>query len=283
MKNIVVLYHNNCDDGFGAAWAAWKKFKNKASYVGVDHQALPPTGLKNKIVYFVDFCYTNPKVMEKIFKENKQVVIIDHHVSQIDVAKKFSTEFVYGDKNSGSVLTWKYFHPGKPAPRFLRHIEDIDLWKFKLPHTKEFIASIEASDCNFSSWDKYVADFENPKKRKKYLEEGKAIVKYQNYLVKLFGNAARPVVIDGQKAFAINSAILDSELGNYLYRKHKAIGIVWYYKNGKEIKVSLRSGDGIDVSKIAKKFGGGGHKAASGFMYKVNFKFPWKNKKAKMK
>ena len=279
MKSIVVLYHNNCDDGFGAAWAAWKKFKNKASYVGVDHQALPPTGLKNKTIYFVDFCYTNPKAMEKIFKENKQVVIIDHHVSQIDVAKKFSTEFVYGDKNSGSVLTWKYFHPKKAAPKLLKYVEDVDLWKFKLPRTKELVASLESNDYNFSNWGKIAKDFETAKGMKKYFDEGKAILKYRNYLVKFFGDMARPAKIDGQKAFVVNSPTLESELGNYLYEKHKAIGIVWHYKNGGKIKVSLRSGDGIDVSKIARKFGGGGHKLASGFIYKVDFKFPWHNKK----
>ena len=36
------------------------------------------------------------------------------------------------------------------------------------------------------------------------------------------------------------------------------------YKNGR-VKGSLRSRQGIDVSKIAQKFGGGGHRSASGF------------------
>ena len=43
--------------------------------------------------------------------------------------------------------------------------------------------------------------------------------------------------------------------------------LIWYYDHqDRIIKVSLRSfHDKIDVSEIAKEFGGGGHKKASGF------------------
>ena len=42
------------------------------------------------------------------------------------------------------------------------------------------------------------------------------------------------------------------------------------------ITVSLRSDGSVDVSKLAKKYGGGGHKAAAGFSFKVGRKAPWK-------
>ena len=32
-KKTVVLYHANCHDGFGGAFAAWKKFGDAADYV----------------------------------------------------------------------------------------------------------------------------------------------------------------------------------------------------------------------------------------------------------
>ena len=31
LKNIVVIYHADCRDGFGAAYAAWKKFGDRAT------------------------------------------------------------------------------------------------------------------------------------------------------------------------------------------------------------------------------------------------------------
>ena len=35
-KNSIVIYHKNCFDGYGAAWAAYKKYGNDAIYI-------PPT------------------------------------------------------------------------------------------------------------------------------------------------------------------------------------------------------------------------------------------------
>ena len=45
------------------------------------------------------------------------------------------------------------------------------------------------------------------------------------------------------------------------------VAMIWYYDHADRlIKVSLRSfHDTVDVSEVAKKFGGGGHKKASGF------------------
>src|SRR3989344_3599696 len=67
-KDIVVLYHSNCTDGFGGAWAAWKKFGDKAEYIGVIHQTPVPKGLKNKCIYSVDFTYPEPIVKKLILR-----------------------------------------------------------------------------------------------------------------------------------------------------------------------------------------------------------------------
>jgi nanoRNase/pAp phosphatase (c-di-AMP/oligoRNAs hydrolase) len=68
-----------------------------------------------------------------------------------------------------------------------------------------------------------------------------------------------------------------SETGNALVNKEKRIGIaiVWYSEGG-AIKVSLRSTDKFDVSKLAEKYGGGGHKKAAGFIIKDFKDIPWK-------
>src|SRR3989344_3757446 len=36
-KKIAVLYHGGCPDGFGGAYAAWKKFGNMAEYIPLKH------------------------------------------------------------------------------------------------------------------------------------------------------------------------------------------------------------------------------------------------------
>ena len=38
----VVIYHANCNDGFGAAYSAWKLLGNRAEYHAASHGAPPP-------------------------------------------------------------------------------------------------------------------------------------------------------------------------------------------------------------------------------------------------
>ena len=110
MKSIVILYHKNCFDGFGAAYAAWKKFKNKADYIGVEHQAPPPKNLKNKEVYMVDFSYP----LEQMKQISKQAIltVIDHHISA-EASAKCGQNYLYDLNHSGAVLSWQYFHAKK--------------------------------------------------------------------------------------------------------------------------------------------------------------------------
>lgn len=53
-------------------------------------------------------------------------------------------------------------------------------------------------------------------------------------------------------------------------------------KNGK-IKVSLRSRDGVDVAKVATKFGGGGHPSAAGFKMEGKIEGAFEKVKAELK
>ena len=80
----------------------------------------------------------------------------------------------------------------------------------------------------------------------------------------------------GYEVIAVNSPrIFRSQIGMLLAQKMPPFGIVWNRRNG-QISVSLRSVGKFDVSKIAKKFDGSGHKNAAGFTLAGNAKLPWK-------
>jgi nanoRNase/pAp phosphatase (c-di-AMP/oligoRNAs hydrolase) len=274
-KKIIVIYHKNCLDGFSSAWTAWKKFGNRAEYIPTVHQTPPPTGLKDKEVYMLDFSYSEP-VMESIKKIAKRVTVIDHHVSQKD-AIKISDEYVYAVKNSGAVLSWNYFFPGKKMPKLFSYVEDKDIWKFALSGTNELLAAVETVNFDFKAWSKLVSDFNDAKKRKKYFDKGAAIIEFSNKNIDSIANNAEKVTLDGKKCLAVNSPIFVSEIGHILATRAKGMGIVWC-KKGNKIKVSLRGDGKVDVSKVAAKYGGGGHKGASSFSFEIKgpIKFPWK-------
>ncbi len=274
MKDIVILYHANCTDGFGAAFAAWKKFGDKATYLPVEHQVPPPEGLKDKTIYMVDFCYKAP-VLKKLTKANREVVVLDHHIGAKDDMKE-ATSYVFQNDHSGSVIAWKYFHPGRKTPRLLLHVEDTDLWKFKVLHTREVSAALELVPFDFKIWDRLAKSFELPAARKKFIEKGENIREYQMAVVKRVVLKAQEVEFEGYRTFVANSPILASEIGHTLVLKKPPIAIVWS-ADRKRINVSLRSDGSVDVSVLAKKYGGGGHRSASGFAFPLSKKFPWKN------
>ena len=274
-KKIVVLYHGNCTDGFTGAWAAWKKFGNKAQYIGVKHSAPPPAGITDKdAVYMIDYTYPW-KYLSKIIKDNKRVTSVDHHISAKENTEK-TFQYSYALNNSGAVLAWKYFHPEKKVPVISRHVEDIDIWKFKLPRTREIFAYMDLFDYDFKTWDKLAKKLENPKTRKQVIKDGTIALLHEDRLVdRLVANNAELVKFEGIKAYAINSPNFPSQLGHRLVLKLPPIGIVWHEKADK-INVSLRSDGNTDVAKLAGKYGGGGHKAASAFTVPKGSKLPWK-------
>lgn len=272
MKKNIILYHNNCADGFGGAWVARKKFGSRAKYIGVNHHEPPPKGLKGANLYLVDFGYPI-KTTKKLLKIVESLTIIDHHISA-EKTIELANAKLYDISHSGSVLAWKFFHPNKKIPRLLLHIEDIDIWKFRRPFTKELIAYLNSYNFDFNLWNKLAAEWEKPALIKKYIEQGKAILRYQDQIIKYTTAYAEEVNFQGYKTLAVNFPILRSEIGHFLYKKKPPISIIWYKINN-QINVSLRSDGTVDVSKIAVKLGGGGHKAAAGFSWPAGKLMPW--------
>src|SRR3989344_2461578 len=123
-KDIIVLYHNDCTDGFSSAWAARKKLGDEADYVGVYPGTAPVDWLKNKEIYMVDLIYT-AQYLKKLIDENKKVIAIDHHFSNQE-AFKLVGKGLFDLTHSGAILTWQYFHPEVKAPKMLVHVEDMD-------------------------------------------------------------------------------------------------------------------------------------------------------------
>ncbi len=276
-KNIVVVYHGDCTDGFSAAWAAWKKFGNKAEYLGIDPGELLPTGLEDKEIYMLDvLSKSNP---EEVIKGNKKFVVIDHHKTNMEVIQATSGN-LFDLNHSAAVLAWNYFFPKIKTPKLLKYVEDIDIYKLELPHTHEMSAAMDLLDFSFENWSKLAKDLEDGPTFKKYTEKGRIVLQYQNKIIeRLATNNLEPVRFSGFVVYAVNSPNFSSQIGNILAKKSSSFGIVWFEKNDGSVHVSLRSIGDVDVSKIAEKFGGGGHKHSAGFDVENHSKIPWSRTK----
>lgn len=278
-KNIIVVYHNDCTDGFSAAWAAWKKFGNKADYIGVEPGASPRDDLKNKTIYLLDLIYPS-EYLAKLMQNNQKIMAIDHHISNKNSFDIIS-EGLFDVDHSAAVLAWNHFHIGKKVPQLLKHVEDMDLWRFKVSKTKEIIAYLDLVEFSFKNWDRLSGEMEVSSKYAEFIKTGSLILQYQDRLVeRIISNHAILVEFEGYKTYAVNSSVFNSQIANALYEKLPPMGIVWMQYEDGRVGVSLRSGGGVDVSKIAQKFGGGGHKTSAGFNLKDCNNLPWKKIKS---
>jgi len=260
----LVIYHAGCTDGFGAAYAAWKLLGDRADYHAAKHSE-PPPDVVGKNVVVLDFSYDNATT-KKLMKEAKNFLVIDHHkTAMVELHDVSCTRF---DMNhSGAMLAWKFFHPGKEAPRLIKFIEDRDLWKWEIPYSKEFSAAFDMVPFDFEEFDKYLDDsaVDNAQERGAY------ILAYSKTVISKIAKQAVPRKMDGKDILVVNSSHWMSEIGAALSPKCD-FAVIWYYDHEtRQVKVSLRAHhEDADVSEIAKRYGGGGHRKAAGFNLPAN-------------
>lgn len=278
----VVIYHANCADGFGAAWAANKKFGNEAIYVPAQYGDKPPLDLigLDAEVFILDFSYPLEEMIQ-IRDLASTTVVLDHHKTALPTLEELFRQeqqtlegdiFVCEMKKSGCVLAWEFFFPGIEPPTMLKYIQDRDLWKFEHHGSKQIHAYLMTLGWNFQEWTTAAtllgAGSDLPHKIGNIL-----LQKDMDTVRFLVETNAHKMFIDGHEVWAVNSPTLQSEIGNYLMMSKDTPFAAVYYDKGDVRIVSLRSTDDrMDVSVVAKNFGGGGHRNAAG--YKISLLTP---------
>lgn len=268
---IHVFYHSNCYDGFGAAYVCWKKFGNGAKYHPVSYGYPPPEKDKDGVLilggtlYIVDFSYSKD-VLIKLRERFQNIIVLDHHKTAKEELSHFlevtyqGLEVHFDMKRSGALMTWNYLFPKKYPPQLIRHISDRDLWKFELHGTAFIHKALVSYPKTFALWDQF--DLEVLKK------EGVTCERLYSQLVENICENPWMKEIDGQEVPVVNTSIAWSEIGaQLLVNNPDAPFVASFTVFEDQVMWSLRSrkGSDVDVSAIAKKFGGGGHKHAAGF------------------
>lgn len=264
MNDAICIYHGNCADGFTGAWVV-RKFMGGGNDCGMDfypgvYQTEPPD-VTGKTVVLVDFSYKRP-VMERIVAQASSVTVLDHHKSAADDLKDLrGAEVIFDMERCGSRIAWDYFFPNEPPPPVLLHVEDRDLWRFALPKTREIQANIFSYPYDFAVWDRLMAS--DPAV---LAVEGTAIErKHFKDIDELLGIVQRRMLIGGYNVPVANLPYtLVSDAAHKMAQREAFAACYWDTPRGRVF--GLRSTeDGIDVSDVAKTYGGGGHRNAAGF------------------
>lgn len=287
--NPFCIYHGNCADGFGAAWVVRSYFKGEVDFYAGFYGQEPPD-VTGRDVILVDFSYKRA-VLDKIAGVANTVLILDHHKTAAEDLDGYpSPEGPYDPRallwyefgsnalprnvralfdmhRSGATLAWDYFFPGLPRPELLNHIEDRDLWLFKLEGTREIQASVFSYPYDFDAWDDLML-----RGCQDLRAEGVAIErKHHKDVGELVAASIRRMKIGGHDVPVANLPYtLSSDAGHLMARGEPFAACYMDTPRGRVF--SLRSTDaGEDVSAIAKAYGGGGHRNASGFQMPIGW------------
>ena len=269
---MLCIYHIADHDGKGSG-AIVKRVFPEAELLGLNHDMEIPYDIiaqHDKIVVCdfalpVDFMF---ELSEKI-----DFTWIDHHASVID---QYNAEILKGKKEIKGVrrvgqaaieLCWQYFYPDSPVPLGVELLAKNDLFDLRDPRVRPFEFAMQSFGVNSPDDKIWTELFENRLNIEAMIEEGKRILSWinvRNY--RLVRSMAFEAEIDGLKCICANmpqgySSFYDS-LEN---REYYDVMINFYMNRKRKWNLSFYSSKKeVDVSRLAAKFGGGGHRGAAG-------------------
>ena len=265
-KSVTVIYHKNCQDGFGAAWAANARYP-AAKFVAMSYNE-PMLDIGDPdLIYILDFSFKREKMTElhqQFGAEN--VILMDHHetaLAELDGMPNCEIS----QEHSGAIMTWHHLFPLHEAPRILKYVEDRDLWRWQLPNSRAVNAYLDSwfNDRTFQRWNILSREIDHA--FESTVVAGTTILRAHQKLIEQACSYAHTVIIDGHDVPAVQSGVLQSEIAEHLLEKYpEAPFAAIYIQEDHRTRWSLRARDGEhNVANTAAKFEGGGHASAAGF------------------
>jgi hypothetical protein len=290
MNKTIVIYHRADFDGIFCREIA-RKFLPQAELIGWDYGDPPPFVFPDDRIYMLDISIEG-------MMDHPNLCWIDHHKSAID---KYSCYVIQGYRIDGVAacrLAWQWFThvianevmsdsaylPRKEEfidrsveePLAVRLAGEYDIWDKRDPRAELFQHGLRSCDITENLWSLLLVPTKSSEGRvdvgavavAALLEAGQAIqyaqTRQNESVIKSNGFT---VQFEGLCFLACNAARYNSHLFTAgIKPEHDAL--MGFNYDGQQWRVSLYGVPGkpdVDLSIIAVKHGGGGHKQACGF------------------
>ena len=235
---------------------------------------------KDEVIYMVDFTIQPYNNMCRL-KELCDLIWIDHHKTSIDWAKDndFNCRGLRNTDFAACELTWMYFcRPTDPAlaevryatpmPRAVKLLGRYDVWDHKdvdvLPFQYGMKCEAESPE-NMRWWDMLLQD-RSPVSVGNLISVGRFCQKYQEREdAAACKSSGFDLEWEGLRWTVINGPCRGSSVHKSRFDPFAHDAMLGFWWNGKQWLFSLTTSKDIDLSAIAKKYGGGGHKGSAGF------------------
>lgn len=272
MTRTVCFYHNDADGRASGAIARYA-LGGQIHLVEMDYDARPIPWddiLDADRIVVVDFSFSIQDMLKMAV--GREFIWIDHHVSALTEMEEASKTWpgLRDHSTAACVLTWKYFFPNKPVPRAITLIGDRDIWRWAEADTGAFTEGLHVQDTSVERDDLWVPLLEDDSNFMKVIfDEGRRLREIRLEQIKrLVERRGFEVEFECHRTLVVNTHG-NGDIGQH--GRDLGFEIVYCYEDQiqRDILttfVTLFSGQ-IDVSVIARRFGGGGHAGAAGFSF----------------
>ena len=227
---------------------------------------------KYDFIYVVDLNISEELAdfIEENYKE--KIMIIDHHLSCNNMNKYSFIEVNAEGKESGTSLYYKYLLNNynnnllnrESTKMLVEHVRTMDIYDFSKTSKEE----AEKLEMIFKIYgkDRFIDKFYNViiNDLELYSKEDLNLVELEKERIKRYIEEKEfmEISLDNKRVGVVFAERYISELGNYLINKYDYLDYIVLINMDK--KISYRGNGKVDLSVIAKKFGGGGHINAAG-------------------
>ena len=227
---------------------------------------------KYDFIYVVDLNISEELAdfIEENYKE--KIMIIDHHLSCNNMNKYSFIEVNAEGKESGTSLYYKYLLNNynnnllnrESTKMLVEHVRTMDIYDFSKTSKEE----AEKLEMIFKIYgkDRFIDKFYNViiNDLELYSKEDLNLVELEKERIKRYIEEKEfmEISLDNKRVGVVFAERYISELGNYLINKYDYLDYIVLINMDK--KISYRGNGKVDLSVIAKKFGGGGHVNAAG-------------------
>ncbi|MFQ5578292.1 MAG: DHH family phosphoesterase, partial [Anaerolineae bacterium] len=266
------LHHNDAD-GLCAAAIVRRRYGDAVELREIDY-GLPIPWDKieaAEAVIMVDFSLPRPDMLKLRRAKGQNFVWIDHHLSALnDMAGEADISGLRRLDAAACVLAWEYYFPEYDIPPSVRFIGDRDIWRFAYLQTQAFCEGLFYADtaaANDALWQPLLNGDEALIQT--FIDRGEILLEARlKGIARHVQTCGFETTFAGHKTLAVNLPG-SGDVGHYICGLGFDIAYVYSdaWQDGQVItNVSLYS-ETVDVSQIAKTYGGGGHKGAAGFRF----------------
>lgn len=285
-EKALIIYHKVDLDGVASAAIAVDKMQKNAypyklhgwTYGDPVPYTEGPIEFSKVFVLDVSFGQDNLKIMNKWKDEGADVVWIDHHKSAITDDVEGTDNTIKGIRQIGKgacELTYEYLHKSS-ASSIIKLLSAYDVWDKNRYEWDDVLSTQYAIRAEVGlNVDKMVhlieANIHNPK-ISDLIKKGKCIINFLKQKNESeCNNFSFEAEILGHKAICMNTIEFNSTTFDSIWNPEKYdLMVPFAFQPNGLVRFSLYSTkEDVDCSEIAKRFNGGGHKGAAGFLLEM--------------